>query len=122
MIAAGLYQNLPGLGLRNNRDLTVRRTDPEANSRNYFRTQNRLFALNGLWFFTTREGEVGPFKSRETALKEVSRFVQDKRDLARFQKNREIQMRNGGDLALAIIPKDDEPDLTLDDLILENQR
>ena len=97
----------------------MRRTDSKDITRSYFRTQDRLFALNGKWFFTTREGEIGPFHSRETAIREVKRYVQERHDLARFQKAREAESLGR---LLSIAPKADELDLSLDDLILENHR
>jgi hypothetical protein len=99
----------------------MRNTDSNDTTKSYFRTQDRLFSTNGQWFFTTREGEIGPFKTRETAVKEVRRYVQERRDLDRFQKARSGEMRARAP-NLAIVPKEEELDLTLDDLILENQR
>ncbi len=98
----------------------MRRTDPEDSTRRYFRAQDRVFSQNGQWYFTAREGDMGPFRSRETALKEVTRYAQERRDLDRFQQARHKD--GGGDLALAILPKDDEPDLSLDDLMIMETR
>lgn len=67
----------------------MRRTDSPDRTRSYFRSAERVFALNGQWFFGTREGEIGPFVSREEALTEVARFVREKHDLALFQTLRE---------------------------------
>ena len=67
----------------------MRRTDPESTTRSFFRSKERIFVLNGQWFYTTREGESGPFPSRETAIKEANRFVVERQDLDRFQKRRE---------------------------------
>ena len=99
----------------------MRRTDPEHSQRRYFRAQDRVFSQNGLWYFTAREGDVGPFPTRETALKEVARYAKERYDLERFQQDRERQNRSSGFFSLAIVPKDEELDLSLDDLILENQ-
>lgn len=63
----------------------MRRTDSPDRTRSYFRSAERVFALNGQWFFGTREGEVGPFATREEALSEVARFVREKHDLELFQ-------------------------------------
>jgi hypothetical protein len=100
----------------------MRRTDPEYANRRFFRTQERAFAMNGQWYFTAREGDIGPFRTREAVLKEIARYVRERQDLDSFQKARSSQPIQTGDLALEILPKEDEPDLTLDDLILENQR
>ncbi len=104
------------------RDAQMRRTDPENSNRSFFRAQDRVFTQNGQWFFTAREGDIGPFNSRETAIKEVTRYVQERSDLERFQRARErrIQRQPGG-LSLSILPKGEESDITLDELILENQ-
>ena len=41
----------------------------------WFRT-DRCFSVDGKWFFTTREGEdVGPFGSRQKAIRGVSRYI-----------------------------------------------
>ncbi len=100
----------------------MRRTDSESASKRYFRTQERVFCMNGQWYFTAREGDIGPFRSRETALNEVARYVREREDLDSFQKARKQRLHPSADLALEILPKEDEPDLTLEDLILENQR
>ena len=96
----------------------MRRTDPKDTRRSFFRTGNRIFSLNGQWFFATREGEVGPFRSREVATREATRYVRERNDLERFQKARELELSNRGSHTLSILPKDDEPELTLDDLLL----
>lgn len=100
----------------------MRRTDPENTNKRYFRTQERLFSMNGQWYFTAREGDIGPFRTREIALKEIARYVREREDLDDFQKARQSRSGQLGELTLAIVPKEEESDLTLDDLILENQR
>lgn len=79
----------------------MRRTDPENTSRSYFRTGDRFFSLNGQWFFTAREGEVGPFQCREMAVEEASRYVREQEALARCVHD-----------DLTLVPKDDRPGLT----------
>ena len=100
----------------------MRRTDPEDTSKRYFRTAERVFSMNGQWYFTAREGDFGPFRTREGALREGARYVRERLDLDSFQKARQSRPDRTDDLALEILPKDDEPDLTLDDLIVANQR
>ena len=100
----------------------MRRTDSEAANKRYFRTQERVFSMNGQWYFTAREGDIGPFRTRESALVEVARYARERQDLDSFQKARQQRPGQSGDLALEILPKENEPDLTLDELILENQR
>ncbi len=99
----------------------MRRTDPEDTNKRYFRTQERLFSMNGQWYFTTREGDVGPFRTREVALNEVTRYVREREDLDSFQRARQRRPSHTEDLVLEILPKAEEPELTLEDLILENQ-
>ena len=64
----------------------MRRTDSEDDNRSYFRASERVFTLNGKWFFATREGECGPFATREQALSEASWLT---RDMEHFQKTHE---------------------------------
>ena len=97
----------------------MRRTDPESSNRSYFRTQDRVFAQNGQWYFASREGEIGPFVTREAAIREVARYAQERRDLDRFQKAREVRQLHDEKPALSIVPK--EAGMSLDELILENQ-
>ena len=47
-------------------------TDPKVRP---FRTRNRYFCQNGKWWFSTREGEEGPFNSREHAEQGMARYV-----------------------------------------------
>ena len=100
----------------------MRRTDSEHTNRRYFRTQERVFSMNGQWYFTAREGDIGPFRTREVALKEVARYAREREDLDSFQNARQSQRHRSDGPALQILPKEDELNLTLDDLILENQR
>jgi len=100
----------------------MRRTDPENSNKRYFRTQERVFAMNGQWYFAAREGEVGPFSTRKRALEEVARYAQERQDLESFQRARQGETEIGSGPALSIVPKEEEADLTLDDLLLEIQR
>lgn len=81
----------------------MRRTDSKGSTRSYFRSAERIFTLNGKWFFGTREGEIGPFESRAEALSEVARFVREKHDLELFQTLRE--QHAGRFAALALEPR-----------------
>jgi len=63
----------------------MRRDDKE--TKTYFRSE-RIFCMNGSWYFATREGEQGPFFSRTRAEDALKRFLGDKRELAAFQKSR----------------------------------
>lgn len=59
-----------------------RRTDQK--DKTYFRSE-RLFCMNGQWYFCAREGDHGPYTSREKAERALKRFVGDKLELDRIQ-------------------------------------
>jgi uncharacterized protein DUF6316 len=42
----------------------------------HFRAGHRYFCQDGIWWFSTREGEEGPFKSREEAEAGLARYVE----------------------------------------------
>ncbi len=51
----------------------MRATDPK--DKTFFRSGDRVFALNGQWYFQTREHDHGPFANRTTAELELGRYV-----------------------------------------------
>ena len=53
----------------------MRDTD-ESEKIRHFRTGHRFFNQNGSWWFSTREGEEGPFRSREQAEAGMARYVE----------------------------------------------
>ncbi len=55
----------------------------------YFRSPERVFHMNGAWFFAAREGDQGPFPSHTEAEREVDRFILEKTELGSFQRQRE---------------------------------
>jgi hypothetical protein len=57
----------------------MRRDDPPGSSKRYYRSDDRLFTLNGQWYFAAREGDIGPFRSRQQAASEAARFVRGQR-------------------------------------------
>lgn len=90
----------------------MRRTDPEDSKRSYFRCQTRVFVLNGEWYFTTREGECGPFRSKERADDEVDRFIAERKALKDFQKSREAgaaPVKENKPKDLSIVPMEETP-------------
>ena len=95
----------------------MRRTDPENTTRSFFRAQDRVFSLNGQWFCATREGEVGPFPTRDRALCEVARYIEERDALERFQQARRTETERKVQV-LSILPKEDESAVSLDELIL----
>jgi hypothetical protein len=52
----------------------MRKTDK--NLKTYFRSE-RIFSMNGDWYFATREGEQGPFLSRTRAEDGLTRFLNE---------------------------------------------
>lgn len=65
----------------------MRRREDE-DEKTYFRS-DRTYSMNGQWYFGTREGDCGPFASRERALAALARFVNEMVELGSFQKSRE---------------------------------
>jgi hypothetical protein len=59
----------------------------DKSTRTYFRS-DRIFFMNGKWYFSSREGEQGPFASREYAEKMLARFITEKVELLKFQRSR----------------------------------
>ena len=51
----------------------MRRSD--TTRKKYFRSRERLFRYQGQWYFQTREGDRGPFNTREEAKLELERFA-----------------------------------------------
>ena len=71
----------------------MRRNDPLGKRQCFFRSDKRIFHLNGDWYFSAREGDLGPFKSRGEAELEVRRFVVERYELNGFQHSRETDKR-----------------------------
>jgi len=51
----------------------MRRTDEE--ERTYFRVGDRVYQEGEGWFYSTREGKHGPFKTRQDAEADMARYV-----------------------------------------------
>lgn len=49
----------------------------DADNVTYFRSGNRIFCLNGNWYFQTREDDHGPFPTREAAELNLQRYVDE---------------------------------------------
>jgi len=94
----------------------MRRTDP-AGTRRYFRTEDRIFLLNGQWFFATREGDVGPFTSRDAAMREATRYVREQLDLERCQNGQALDSGSPQPHELTLMPKEYELPLNGGDFI-----
>lgn len=48
----------------------------------FFRSGERVFCLNGQWYFQTREHDHGPFNSEHTANLELGRYVSEMQHFA----------------------------------------
>ena len=53
----------------------MRKTDPRNPKKKYFRSNDRFFQINGQWYFSAREGEIGPFRNREQARLEARAYI-----------------------------------------------
>ena len=87
----------------------MRSTDADK-SRHFFRSQERLFCFNGQWYFATREGDCGPFPTKDIARTEVARYITERAALRGFQNSRKTQAAADDalpdDLSLALVPLD----------------
>lgn len=54
----------------------MRKSDPSDLTKSFFRTNDRFFQVNGQWFFSAREGDIGPFRTRDQARREAEAYVQ----------------------------------------------
>lgn len=64
----------------------MRSTDPAGKT--YFRSGDRIFSLNGQWYFQTREHDHGPFQSRAVADRELARYVSEMEHFASIDSGR----------------------------------
>ena len=53
----------------------------------YFRSSQRLFRVNGDWYFSAREGDQGPYPNEMTAALELERFIEEQLALQKFLKS-----------------------------------
>ena len=70
----------------------MRKDDADQN-KTYFRSSDRFVRLNGDWYFSTREGEHGPYASLEDAKSELCRHIASQSDLKNFQRDREAWLK-----------------------------
>lgn len=75
----------------------MRYTDSIDGSKRFFRSEERLFQVNGKWFFAAREGDMGPFVTRTEAEEELRRYVVQRRELDHFQHQRDAERRSNHD-------------------------
>ena len=67
----------------------MRRTDAKDSKKRYFCAGDRIVNQNGAWYFSAREGDVGPFPTRSVAEREVQRFLFEREQLSKFQRSRQ---------------------------------
>jgi hypothetical protein len=53
----------------------IRKNDSDDVTRSYFRTNDRFFQANGHWYFSAREGDIGPFRTRDQARREAKAYI-----------------------------------------------
>ena len=69
----------------------MRQEDPRDSNKRFFRASKRVISQNGAWYFTTREGQRGPFDCPEEADLQLQRFKVEMRELQAFQKSRAVK-------------------------------
>ena len=53
----------------------MRKSDPGEST--HFRSGDRVYCMNGKWFFQTREVDHGPYPSEDAARIELQRYVEE---------------------------------------------
>ena len=69
----------------------MRKSDKNKKAKAHFRSSERFFREDGEWFFQTREGARGPFRTREIAEQELRRFT----DTMEFVEDNENHLPSG---------------------------
>ncbi len=57
----------------------TRKNDANHSRKKFFRTNERFFQINGQWYFSAREGDIGPFRSRGQAVREAEAYIAARR-------------------------------------------
>ena len=65
------------------------REDDEKSNISHFRSAHRFFCQDGQWWFSTREGEEGPFNSREHAEATRDRYVDSIQMMQKIKQDQE---------------------------------
>lgn len=55
--------------------MEMRKSDPSDLTKRFFRSHDRFFQINGQWYFSAREGEIGPFRTLQQAHDEARAYV-----------------------------------------------
>ena len=74
----------------------MREEDEKTNVR-HFRMAHRYFCENGQWWFSTREGEEGPFPSREAAEAGMQRYVDSITAMKEYKKKHDERFGKDSD-------------------------
>lgn len=53
----------------------MRKDDRNDVTRKFFRSDDRFFQINGQWYFAAREGDIGPFRTRDQARREAQAYI-----------------------------------------------
>jgi hypothetical protein len=53
----------------------MRKNDPISQKKRFFRSNDRFFQANGHWYFAAREGDIGPFRTRDQARREAQAYI-----------------------------------------------
>ena len=53
----------------------MRKDDDQERTKSHFRTSERFLRIDGAWWFSTREGDEGPFATREAAREGLRRYI-----------------------------------------------
>ena len=53
----------------------MRKSDSDKDNVSHFRTTDRVMRMNDQWWFATREGDMGPFATREEAEMAIKTFI-----------------------------------------------
>lgn len=70
--------------------------------------------MNGQWYFCTREGEQGPFRSKGAAEAGLRRFINEKIELGNFERSRHthpappVRSEGKAPMALELVPIETE--------------
>ena len=53
----------------------MRKSDGQKGSASHFRAADRVMRMNDQWWFTTREGDMGPYNTRDEAEAAVTTYI-----------------------------------------------
>ena len=71
----------------------MRKSDTDPN-KSYFRSSDRIFRVDDTWLVETREGELGPFESRDDATRALRQHIGEQESLDSARKEVEKLREN----------------------------